>query len=537
MADPSPQVGLPNAEWVELTNKSTAPVELKNWRLGDAGSQSGAFPAYTLLPDSAVIVCSSGSAAALSLFARTLVVTSFPSLDNDGDNIWLRSASGKTIHQVEYAATWHATPLKRDGGWSLEMIDTQFPCIGVGNWSSSMDPSGGTPGRANSIAGRIPVLASPTISRAYLTDPFSIVVQFTQAVDSADAAIPTHYTLSGNNSIVNALPAAPAFTTVTLHTANPFQLGQITLLYTDVINACGGLQTLRDTARVGLFSDARAGDVVINELLFNPPAGGSDYVELVNTGTNVVNAASLFLASVSASGTSSIPVALSKLPDPVLPGDYVVATADTAWLIHHYPYPGRRHLLLVAGLPSMPDDKGGVQLVGSQGEVLDEVAYQENWHFKLLSDREGVALERIDVHGLSQYNGNWHSAASTAGYGTPGYKNSQGWEAAVDTENILVTPLLFSPDNDGMDDLLFIRYHLNEPGFVASIHIFDREGKPVRTLVEKALLGKEGMWSWDGLDYAGHALSAGTYIIFIETFNLSGKRQAIKKAVVLTRKP
>ena len=185
----------------------------------------------------------------------------------------------------------------------------------------------------------------------------------------------------------------------------------------------------------------------------------------------------------------------------------------------------------------MPDDKGHVQLIGSQGDVLDEVAYEENWHFKLLSDREGVALERIDVHGQSQYSGNWHSAASTAGYGTPGYKNSQGWEFPVDTQVISITPLLFSPDNDGMDDLLFIRYHMKEPGYVASIHLFDREGKPVRTLVEKALLGTEGTWSWDGLDYAGHALSAGTYVIFIETFNLRGQRHAIKKAVVLTRKP
>ena len=107
----------------------------------------------------------------------------------------------------------------------------------------------------------------------------------------------------------------------------------------------------------------------------------------------------------------------------------------------------------------------------------------------------------------------------------------------MDTQDISITPLLFSPDNDGMDDLLFIRYHMKEPGYVASIHLFDREGKPVRTLVEKALLGTEGTWSWDGLDYAGHALSAGTYIIFIETFNLRGQRHAIKKAVVLTRKP
>ena len=60
-----------------------------------------------------------------------------------------------------------------------------------------------------------------------------------------------------------------------------------------------------------------------------------------------------------------------------------------------------------------------------QGIVVDEVKYKDDWHFQLIDNAEGVALERIDPGKPGQDPDNWHSAASTAGYGTPTYKNSQ----------------------------------------------------------------------------------------------------------------
>ena len=78
MADPTPQIGLPNNEWIELRNTSATAINLLGWRIGDASSQSGTMPSYNLLPDSFVIVCTGSAVAAMSVFGPTISVTSFP---------------------------------------------------------------------------------------------------------------------------------------------------------------------------------------------------------------------------------------------------------------------------------------------------------------------------------------------------------------------------------------------------------------------------------------------------------------------------
>jgi hypothetical protein len=175
-------------------------------------------------------------------------------------------------------------------------------------------------------------------------------------------------------------------------------------------------------------------------------------------------------------------------------------------------------------------------LLNHQGAILDEVNYSADWHFKLLDNAEGVSLERIDPAGPSQQAGNWHSAASTAGFGTPGYQNSQFKNQQTIDAAIEVMPRVFSPDNDGFDDIATIQYKMNEPGFIANVTLFDAAGRPVRNLVRNGSLSTQGYWNWDGLDNKGLKLPVGTYIILTEIFNLQGKKDRFKNTVVLARK-
>ncbi|MBS1655157.1 MAG: hypothetical protein JSU05_09950, partial [Bacteroidetes bacterium] len=215
---------------------------------------------------------------------------------------------------------------------------------------------------------------------------------------------------------------------------------------------------------------------------------------------------------------------------------YIVLTEDAESLSLNYLVKNPDNVILASSMPSYPDDAGDVVLLNLQGNVTDEVKYKDDWHFKLIDNAEGVALERIDPSAPSQDETNWHSAASTAGYGTPGYKNSQYKSTENINATISVSPKIFSPDNDGHDDIASIQYQVADPGYIINITIFDAAGSPIRYLIKNATLGITGYFNWDGLDDKGLRLPVGTYIIYSELFNLQGKRKHFKNVIVLARR-
>ncbi|MGB3236020.1 MAG: gliding motility-associated C-terminal domain-containing protein, partial [Ferruginibacter sp.] len=154
----------------------------------------------------------------------------------------------------------------------------------------------------------------------------------------------------------------------------------------------------------------------------------------------------------------------------------------------------------------------------------------------LISNEDGVALERIDYNAATQNQQNWHSAASSINYGTPTYKNSQYKADAAVQGEITVTPEIISPDNDGIDDFATINYSFSEPGYVANISIFDANGRPVRYLQHNALNGLKGYYRWDGLGEKQQKLASGIYIIYTEVFNLQGKSRKFKNIIVVARR-
>jgi hypothetical protein len=536
MIDPTPQLGLPDVEWVELKNTTDTPINVEGWQLADASGLSGRMPAFVLQPDSFLLVCAGSAVTALSAFGPVISVTRFPSLNNDEDQLILTDANGRVIHAVQYTADWYQNPVKAEGGWTLEMIDPQNPCAANNNWIASIDESGGTPGRRNSVNGILDDDTAPAAIRTFTTDSTHCVIVFNKPVDSSSAAQLHNYKLTNNLSLISATALPPFFDQVLLQTGMPMETGTVYQVTVSNITDCkGNTSGTGNTVKAGIPEIPDTSGIVVNEILFNPNPNGYDYVELYNRSNQIADAAHLFIANRSGGSISSVK-ALASEPFYIFPGDYIVLTENKASLAMNYLVKNPGQVLTVASLPSFPDDEGDVLLLDRQGHIIDEVAYKDDWHFQLLHNNEGVALERIDPNAPSQDAGNWHSAASTAGYGTPTYQNSQFRQAAVANATLTITPTIFSPDNDGIDDIVTIRYNLDNPGFVANITIFDAAGRPVRALVHNATLGLNGNWNWDGLDDKGLQLPAGQYIVLTELFNLQGKTQQFKNVIVLARR-
>lgn len=534
-ADPSPVVGLPNFEWIEIKNRSASPANLQGWRLADASSQSGPFPTFILSPDSSLIVCGSSAFPSLSVFGAAVSVTSFPSLDNEGDLLAIRSSAGKNIHALRYNPGWHKNELKAQGGWSLEMIDTDKPCLGEENWKASIDPAGGTPGKKNSINAQVSDLSPPILLWSYAFDNSTLRVVFNEPLDSAEAANLLHYEFTGNSSLVSVLVLPPLFSEVELKLSNPIDSNMLHTLKVHGIKDCEGNLISNGETLTGLASFPEPGDWIINEILFDPPSNGYDYVEFFNRSGRILNLAELFIANRNSSGAIASITALSPLPRPVFPGEYVVVTENTDRLQLLYLVKEPAGVLELGSLPSYPDDEGSVIALDSRGIITDEVHYEKEWHFRLINQPRGVSLEKLDPAMKSQDPMNWHSASSTAGYGTPGYVNSQFSQSSIPENSLSLQPNVFSPDNDGRDDVLKILYELPEPGYMVSIQAFDLSGRVVRIIANNQLAGIKGAWTWDGLDNKGMKLPLGLYVICAELFNLEGKTQKIKLPVAIVK--
>lgn len=535
--DPSPSVGLPAYEFIEVKNVSAHPISLRHWKISDGSATATIQADLTLAPDSFLIICPNAAVPYYESYGTTIGVSNFPSLNNDGDIISLYAADGMLVHTISYSLAFYKNDIKKEGGWTLEMIDPRNPCAGISNWTASTHPLGGTPGKRNATDAVNADDAPPVLVRTYTLNDHTIVAVFDEPVDSSSTIHPENYWLNNDGGKpVSVILPHPLSAEVQLQFAEPLQSTIIYQLSVQHITDCAGnVIGAYNTAKAGVPQTATPMDIVINELLFNPPSGGFDYVELYNRSNKIVNLDQLYLAGRNSTGNLVQVSRLSTAPVLFFPEEYIAFTENADWLRKNYRVKSEATIKEIASLPSMPDDKGTVVLTNTPGDIVDELRYDHKWHFALLGEEEGVALERINYNDSTNSPHNWTSAATTAGYGTPSYQNSQFRADLLPRADVAIFPSLFSPDNSGAADFVTIQCTFNEPGYVVNITVFDRHGRPVRRLIRNALAGTRASFRWDGLDDNRAKLPVGPYIIFTEIFNTTGNAKKIKKAVTLAK--
>ncbi|MCB0400805.1 MAG: lamin tail domain-containing protein [Flavobacteriales bacterium] len=528
-ADPTPQIGLPNVEYVELYNNSNNAFVLNNWQFVNS-TTAKSLPNKVLAPNSYVILCNLNDTALFSSYGDVIGISSFVALTNGGDSLTLLDNNSNIIDIVVYSDSWYQDAVKDDGGWSLELINPKHPCTSANNWIASTHPDGGTPGTQNSVFDTLPDTQAPNLTAINTLSTTQIQVIFNEKMDSASLA-------SAVYSISNGI----AVTGITVHT----NLSEITLdlnpalttsiLYTLNITGagdCAGNALGNNTGQFALPEQGLPGDLVINEILFNPFTGGSDFVEIYNNSGKYISLENWSLANLENDSIDNYKT-ISTIPKLVLPGEFVLLTKDPQNIEQEYINAALAAFLKMETLPTYNNDEGDVYLISNLNAVIDEVHYNEDMHFALLNSVDGVSLERIDYNRPSNDVTNWHSAAEDVGFATPGYENSQYMNTNTDGGDIVIDPESFSPDNDGVDDVVNISYNFPEPGYVANIVIYDAKGRLVRNLVKNELLGTSGTFSWDGTADDNEKGRIGIYIIFVEAFDLQGNTKHFKKTCVL----
>ena len=512
-ADPTPVIGLPEIEYVEIYNKSSKFFNLQGWKIGDASSE-GTIGAAWLLPGEYKILTATANVPLFTL-SSAVGTTSFPSLNNAGDDVVLKNNTGLILDKLSYTDDWYQDEIKRDGGFSLELINPNDPCSDQDNWIASNSSSGGTPGLINSVYDVSIDMEGPEIDLVLALAPNYLEFYFNEGMDSTSLALCTltfDPSLTVQNKYIQG--AYPSMMTIQLNeNIMPSQLYNYTI---NPISDCW-LNSIGRNGEFILPELPQKGDVIINEILQNPKNGGQDWVELYNNSNKVINLKDWLFANFDDDTISNFKSISSNYL--LKPNDFVVLGEDSSFVKQTYPFsvPGK---FLYAELPSYDNDSSTVYIIYNS-EVIDQVSYLDTWHFKLLDNTDGVSLERIDPNGLSSSSFNWHSAAESIGFASPGRKNSQ-YLPALTNGNFNLSSELISPDNDGYQDVVQLNYQMSEAGMLGKVTIYDDRGRLIRTICSNELLGTEGTLSWDGLTDNFVKSSIGVYVLFFEAFSTNG---------------
>jgi hypothetical protein len=532
--DPIPSIGLPKYEYIELYNTTSFAVDLTDWII-TIGTTDKVFPPSIIEADSFVILIKENIADSFPNNISKIGLSSV-SLTNEASEIILKDNDDAIINAISYTDKWYNDDNKSDGGWSIERINPALFCEGKNNWRASKSNIGGTPGKQNSVFEEVVIIGDFRITKAFIVDSNKIQVHFNKSLDSFILQDGSFFEINGNTPVLN-MAIAPFFNSVNLTFGFGFLANTTYTILINGLSDCSG-NLISNSASFGITDSALENQIVITEILFNPKDNGVDYVELFNNSNSYFDLSKLRLANFFkfggqnyADNSKIITEEISLFP----PKSYLVLTTDAEKVKQQYYCKNPYNFIEIEGMPTLSNDSGTICIVHqSLNQIIDAFAYNKNMHFSILETDDGVSLERLDINTEAQASGNWHSAASTFGFGTPTYKNSQEFITQSIGE-VNIDPKSFTPNNDGYKDVCAINWNFSENNLMATIRVFDSEGRFVKNLLRNEMIGNSGSIIWDGISEDDLRLNTGIYIVWMEVFSEAGNVEQFKGVVVLSR--
>ncbi|MDH8701239.1 hypothetical protein M2138_000578 [Dysgonomonadaceae bacterium PH5-43] len=502
------------SEYVELYNNTKDIINLKNY-LFYYGTKAYLLPDEYILPNSYFVLSKES-------------MTSFPTLANAGKLLMLTTQKGDLISWFEYSDYMYNDTEKKKGGWSLECKDLSNMSNVSDNWSASIT-QGGTPGKDNSIKCDNPDNYPLELTSVLPQGDATYLLEFSKPINPETITTKTSYSLDNSEySITNIESNYPQSTEalIQLNKELPEDVW-ITLSLNGIKDLSGASFNINNSTKLGYASQADEKDILINEILFNPPADCDEYIELINNSQKNIDLRFLSITNRKPSDNSfNKTYPLCKLPFVLKPKEYAVITKSKQILKTFYNCDEKALFAEPASMPSLSNVSGCVVVLNNTDDIVDEFYYNQSLHSSGVSNKKGVALERLSLDIETNEPSNWTSASSLSGYGTPGYRNSQlaGIEITKSSNNKFT---LEYPDFEGGE--YTFHYNLDKPNYNCRIVLFDIAGRMVSSIVNNETLGVSGTIIWRN----NQQLVEGVYICFIEIFDKEGHKDVFKIPMVI----
>ncbi|MDZ7658602.1 lamin tail domain-containing protein [Fodinibius sp.] len=532
------------ADFIELYNTTNKNFDLTEWVVGDYSTETTIENPLQLEAREYIVLTGNQNFAAG--IPNAIAISGFPSLNNNTpDDIYIRNKNGETIDSLRYYQSWGGNA----DGSSLERKDPLAASNDASNWQTNNSDNGISAGNQNisfqEDTDSPQMIFSKVLSNGKYEIRFNEFIRLTDNI--------AFYSGGERLSIFDfdSTNADVIFLSSSASKSNNMNANNTTIRVENLSDVKGNTTT---SSEIPVAQPLQNGDLVINEIMFNPLANADDnqpdqteYIELRNTQDYAISLKGLFLHDEpDENGNIRDIQPVSTTAKWVSPQGHVLIHADESTsfeesqtaVFFDLTSPNMQSIMRAnRSSLSLASSDDAIYIADSTGTTIDSVFYDESWHNPNIIDTRGIALERIAPEGPSSDETNWGSSVTEKG-GTPNSKNSiyqENGELSQET-GISFNPNPFSPDDDGYEDNLFINYKLDQQDYLIKVRIYDRYGRLVRTLADGEQAGFEGQLIWDGRKDDNSRNRIGIYIVIFEAYDsASGSDETFKKTVVLAR--
>ena len=523
-------------EWIEVFNTEANTIDISGWTISDNGSTKA-----PLVNSSAFIAARSygiitvDSIQFTSRYSGTVPVfqSAFSSLNNTTpDAVVFRDSRGIVMDSVRYQPHWGG-----GNGFSLQRYDLFASSNDSANWHSVASTAGGE----NEISRKDVDVEIRRIESLNHSNGIRITIAlFNRGRITLNGVIVRLFydknldSIPHQDELLTSLPVPSVLPLDSVSVSYDWTMALHGREHILVLTEHPEDQQIKNNfAITSVNKSFQWQTVVINEIMYEPLSGHSEFVELLNRSADTIDIADWTLMDQPGTAGNRVVIPLSLGSKAVPPGGYLLIASDSSIFTQVSSLIGTSIIVH----PSLSLNNNGEDLVLTDltGTPIDSLRYSPLWHMKHLG-AGNRSLERIDPHVKSNDQRNWSSSVAKNG-ATPLQQNSIFLRSVALSAAISLHPNPFSPDQDGFEDFLSINYSLPAGSSTIRVRIFDVAGRLLRRLVQNEPSASSGSVIWNGLDDDGNRVRIGMYIIFLEALDhFGGTAKTMKDVAVVARK-
>jgi hypothetical protein len=392
-----PEIGTDSLEFIEIKNNTAFTMNFKGYKLKYGTSATFTFSEDLFVDPYGYVLVAPVANKASAFYGKTFIQGSNIGITNGGTSIVIKDPNGITVDTVRYYTTAPWPTEANGGGYSLSLCDPNLDNNIGSNWSLGTRPftivNGkmvyADPGEGCYVA---PDTIPPTPLNAWATSYTTVKISFDEPVNNSAENINNYSGLDISTATRNT-----THDTVTLTLATPLQNAiHYTLSITNIADEAGNINS--NIYDFDISIDLSAPNIVITEIMYNPPESGTDsleFIELYNNETYTVNMKDYTLTY--GTNTFTFPDGITIAPNAFL----IIAPNSTA--VNNF-YGVNAIQGSTAGIPNTGT---AIVLKTPYGVVVDTLTFGSGTPWPTDANGQGPSLTLCDPNSDNTDPANW----------------------------------------------------------------------------------------------------------------------------------